>query len=548
MFPRVIFAIALLAAGSAAYGSAPVRYVPAPPGKIYYMLNGGGAGIGGTYKTSESVEIAGHPVAGKHTVTSEWTNVTSEIGIAVGYGLGRAWFLPSVDVSAYVPLLCVRSFQLNRYRVTSDPANVQAEFAMATLHPSLTTAAAGTGIGDSTLSAMALLYGDNASGTWISSTVRLTLGTGGSAYRQFVRILHGDVAKPAPGEGVSRVVPAVAILKMLGGQRVYLDAEYALPMASKESFSFTPGFLVAPNNLPFDDSNKVMDEVFKPGGVVFGTLGVETSMNLFGVVPGVEMNVRSWQAATWTENGTDPLKTPSSTSGYPTHTPAFLTDAAWVMGSLPLKANTEIEVALVGTARFGGGNVLKAGLSYISGSYGNSLGFRVTFVSLFTEKALSERGVPGKPEAREIEVAPVLDAPLAPSVLVKTGVSFPMFGAGISQEEAGWVAGQLRAGMGRLRQYDVMKEKDMEQLAFEPCGDADCGTRYARALKLQAYVVSRLEKAGSGFALGVAMINVADGTVAASDSVSAASLEELRGQIPVMLGRLTKPPAPAAVR
>ena len=99
-----------------------------------------------------------------------------------------------------------------------------------------------------------------------------------------------------------------------------------------------------------------------------------------------------------------------------------------------------------------------------------------------------------------------------------------------------------------MRSYDVMSEKDMEQLAYEPCGDADCGTRYARALKLQAYVVSRLEKAGSGFSLGVAMINVADGTVASSDSVSAASLEDLRGQIPVMLGRLTKPPAPAAAQ
>jgi hypothetical protein len=123
-----------------------------------------------------------------------------------------------------------------------------------------------------------------------------------------------------------------------------------------------------------------------------------------------------------------------------------------------------------------------------------------------------------------------------------------MFAAGISQEEAGWVAGQLRAGMGRLRGYDVLKEKDMEQLAFEPCGDADCGTRYARALKLQAYVVSRLEKVGTGFSLGVRIINVAEGTVAASDSVSAASLEELRGQIPVMLARLTKPPAPAAAQ
>jgi hypothetical protein len=306
-----------------------------------------------------------------------------------------------------------------------------------------------------------------------------------------------------------------------------------------------------PNSLPYEDASRSYEETIKHGGVMLGTLGVETSLNLFGVVPGVEMNVRNWQASSWEENGVNALEAPTSASGFPTHTPAFLTDAAWVIGGIPLKSNTEVEVSLVGTARFTGGSVLKGGLSYISSSFGSSIGFRLVFVSLFVERPGSDRAVPGKPEAREINVAPVLDAPLAPSALIRTGVSFPMFGAGISQEEASWVAGQLRTGMGKLRHYDVMREKDMEQIAYEPCGDADCGTRYGRALKLQAYVVSRLVKVGTGFALGVQMINVADGTVAASDSVSSASLEEMRGQIPVLLGRLTAPPpspspAPAA--
>jgi len=548
MFRRLIaVAVAVLAGSLLARGALagpPARYVPAPSGKIYYLLFGNGSTMG-TFTSAETAAVSGHLVAGSHTYESEWTNTLSEIGATFGCGVGSVGFLPSVDISAYIPFY-FRSYRLTKYLVTSDPTQIQAGYAMATLHGSLMDPESGSGIGDITLSGLALLYGDNASGTWISSTLRVSLATSPSAHERFARILHGDAVAPSSGDGVSRLVPAISMLKTVAGQRAYIDIEYALPLQGKENFTFTSPTLWVTPSTPYDDASRSFADEIKPAGVALGTLGVETSLNLFGVVPAIEMNVRMYQAASWKENGRNVLDT--STMSFPNLTPGFVTTGAWTVGSLPLKSNTEVEAALIGIARFKASDVLKFGVSYITSSFGNSIGFRVAFVSLFLERPQSDRGVPGRPEAREVEVSPVLDAPLAPAALVKTGVSFPMFGAGISQEEASWVAGQLRGGMRRLRGYDLMSEKDMEQLAYEPCGDADCGTRYARALKLQAYVVSRLEKSGSGFSLGVQMINVADGTVASSDSVSAASLEDLRGQIPAVLDRLTKPQAAPATR
>lgn len=546
MVSRVLARFAMVwgvtAAVSATAGP-PARYVPAPAGKVYYLLHGAGSALG-SYTSSEPAVVS-TPDGQAHAFESEWDVTHAEVGLTLGYGLGRLWFIRSLDLSAYVPFF-VRDVRLARYAKDPGTANESA-YAYANLHTGLKAADPGKGLGDPTFSLLSLLYENRATGTWLGQTMRVQFPAAASAHERFVRLLHGETVAPGGGEGVPRFTPAVSALRTLAGQRTYLAVEYSLPLG-KETFSFTaPDREFAPG-VPYDDANRVFTEEITPGGIVFATLGVETSLNLLGVTPGLELNVRSYQPATWKENGADgALGTPAG-AYYPVHTPGFVTTGAWAVGGLPLQANTEIEILLQGTVRFQPADLLRLGVSYVSGTFGSSIGFRVAFVSLFLEKPVSERAIPGKAEAREVDVAPVLEAPAAPASRVLTGVTYPQVGAGISQEEAGWVAGQLRAGVAKLKGYDLFPEKAMEQLAVAPCGDSRCGTQYGRALRLPAVIVSKLDRTTAGYALSIGMIDVAAGTVAASKGVNAASLDDLKPQIPGLLEQLVTPAAAPAAR
>lgn len=544
---RAPLAACVVLAAAGALAAPPPRYLPAPAGKFYYLLYGNASALG-AYTSSETSRIPAWD-GGNHDYTSEWKSTSMEVGTTLGYGLGKLWFLRAVDVSAYIPFT-FRSFDLASYFVKEPGNDKQLAYAGAFLHPSVRDGQDGKGLGDVTLSTLMLLYTNPGAGAWLSTALRVTLPTGASAQEQFARILHGEVTGTGSGGGTTRFSPVLSFIKTIAGQRAYVSAEYSLPLA-EERFGFTaPDTAFAPA-VPFWDANDKFEERITHGAVAAGTLGLETTLSFWGIVPALEVNVRQSQAATWKEgvNGAAPADAtaaPTGSSPYPVHTTEFLRAGAWAVAGLPLKSNTEVEVGLLLAKRFGAGDQLRFGASYISSTFGNSLGLKVAFVSLFLEKPQSDRAVPGRAEAREVEVAPVLEAPLAPASRIGTGVSFPLMGKGISQEEAAWTAGQVRAAVKKLRGYDLFPEKDMEQLAYTPCGDAECGTRYGRALKLPAMVVSRLEKSGAGFALGVQMINVADGTVAASDAASAATLEELKGQIPALLEQLVRPPAPAA--
>lgn len=546
MVSRVLASVAMvagLALADLATAGPPARYLPAPPGKVYYLLYGSGSALG-TY-TSSDAGIPSTPDGLPHDFASEWTATTAEVGLTLGYGLGSLWAIRSLDLSAYVPFY-VRDYTLKSYYRDGSSDNVA--YAWANLHPNIRAGEPGKGVGDPTVSLLSLWYENRGTGTWLGQTMRLSLPVAASAHERFVRILHGDAVPAGGGEGVARFTPAVSAIKTIGGQRTYVSAEYSIPLGA-ESFAFTaPDREFAPG-VPYDDANKPFTEEITPGGIVFATLGIETSLNLLGVTPGLEFNLRSYQPATWKENGADGAAGTPVTSFYPVQTPEFLTTGAWAVGGLPLKANTEIEVLLQGTVRFQPADLLRLGVSYISGGFGHSIGFRVAFVSLFLEKPVSDRAIPGKAEAREVDVAPVLEAPAAPASRVLTGVTYPVFGAGISQEEAGWVAGQIRAAVARLKGYDLFPEKAMEQLAFTPCGDSRCGTQYGRALRLPAMVVSKIDRNASGYALSVGMIDVAAGTVAASKGVVAASLDDMKPLIPGLLQQLVTPAAaPAATR
>ncbi len=545
---RALLVASLTLSTAAAVAAPAPRYLPAPEGKFYYLLYGNVSALG----KGTSSEMAAHPtfysidpitkaqVPVEREYSSEWTYSSGEIGPTLGYGLGSLWFIRSLDFSAYLPFT-FRSFALTSYfadKTLLDPWD--------RLHPSLKNGQSGKGLGDLTLSTIMLFYANPSAGTWLSSAVRVTLPTGTSAQGQFTRILHGQETEPGGGGGTTRITPVLSVVKMLGSQRLTLSGEYGIPL-SGEAVAFQSGDVKYQGTLT-SDANRSFREVFTFGGVAAGTIGLETSLNLWGLVPGLECNVRSTQPATWKEgvDGATPTDATAPVVAYKfgdqITTPAFLQSAAWSIAGLPLKANTEIEVGLSLSHRFGPGDQLKLGVTYITGGFGQSIGIKAAFVSLFLAKPESDRAVPGHAEAREVNVAPLLEAPLAPSSRIATAVTFPQAGAGVSQEEASWTAGQLRAGVRKLRGYDLFAEKDMEQLATAPCGNAECGTRYGRALRQVAVVVSRLEKSGAGFALGIQMINVADGTVAASDSVTASSLENLKSQIPAMLGRLVAPP------
>lgn len=541
MFSRGALAAALLLAGTA-QAAVPPRYVPAPAGKNYYMLSANGATLG-NFTSSESALLPSR-VDGAHQMESAWTSTNSEIGVMAGRGFGSLWFFKSLDLSLYVPGY-FRSYTMKSYLVKDDPPGNQTAYARATLHKNMLDPKTGKGIGDPSLSLLGLWYADPAGGTWIGDALRITLPVATSTHEQFVRILHGLPSTPGGGDGVARLVPTLSGIQMIAGQRLYLDLEYALPLGT-ESFSFsTPKDSRWDPNTLYEDAGTTYQEEIKPGAVILGTVGLETTLNLWGVVPALEVGFRNFAPATWTENGNPGDAQPLGTTPYPVMTPEFIRTGAWVVGNLPLKSNTEVEIGLVGTVRMQANDLLRIGVSYMSSAYGTSVNFKVAFLSLFVEKPPSDRVAPGQTEAREIEVSPLLAAPIAPTGRILTGVTFPVMGAGVSQEEAGWAADRLREQVKKLRDYDLFPAKDMAQLAFDPCGDADCGTRFGRALRLQAVVVSRLEKTAAGFSFGVQFVNVADGTVAATDSITAATLEALKPEIPVLLQRIVRPAAPA---
>ncbi len=126
-------------------------------------------------------------------------------------------------------------------------------------------------------------------------------------------------------------------------------------------------------------------------------------------------------------------------------------------------------------------------------------------------------------------------------------MTLPAVSAGISEEEADWTARQLRDEIKGLRGYKLLAAGDMAQLASAHCGDSRCGAQFGRALDQQAMVVSRLDKVGDpnvpgsgGFALTVKMINVADGTVSSSETISAMRLDDLKPQLPDLFQRMTE--------
>ncbi len=563
-FSALVCAIVILTP-SLALAAPPQRYIPAPAGKPYFMLNivfrpfVRKFGFS-EFKSSETADI--HPLdAGKPrpgTLGSTWGANTLEIGTMAGYGVGSLWFLRSMDLSLYLPFY-FRDYTWIRYLVTSDsPPDFGAAWSVATLHPSLKKGAGGKGIGDVTLGAMALLFGDPGAGSSVSGALKISLPSSPSAHESFVKILHGEETSLGGGAGVPRLIPALSAIKKVAGQRVYLNLEYALPLGTETFSFFNPSRPSPPGGedgsyTEYTDSNKKFDEEIKLGGTIQGTLGLKTTLNYFGVTPGIEVNFRKIQKASWKENGVDGTAPPQPfpASQYPTHTPEFLRYAAWAIGDLALKDNTEMGIGLVGTARIGTSDLIKFGVSYITNSFGPAIEFKIVFMSLFVEKPEDESVEPGDIRVKEVEFSPVLAAPPPPTGRIRIGVTLPAFGVGISQEELDWVVRRLRREMRRLRGYDLMSEKEMAQLASRPCGDVNCGTNFGRALNLQAMVVSRLYRVGDpqtpgsgGFALTVQLINVNDGTVSSSEAISATRLKDLKPQLPDLFQRMTEQAPP----
>ncbi len=543
-------AVALALLLPAAAGALPPpRYVPAPKGLTYFMLYGGGNGLGQNTSTdAQPVSTLDIPLGAPHHLKSTWNGESADLGLTIGRGLGSLWFLKGSDVSLYLPFY-FRDFSPPRYWDDDVAPNDKATHTRTTLHPSLVDGAAGKGLGDAGVSAQVMLWASAEAGFWGSAAAKVFFPTATlRGARQFTKILHGASEEPGGGLGVAQVVPALSVIKMIGGQRLYLDVEYAQPLG-KDSFTIrSPAAPLA--NPPFADSDTSFKESFAARGIVLGTIGLETSLKLWGVSPGLEIGVRQYQAAAWTENGVkplDPVPYSAVQEMKPNHPPEFLRTAAWTIGGVPLKNNTEIEAGITATWRIHANDVVKAGVSYLTNSFGGyAIGVKISFTNLWVEKTEEEmeRAAYGTVHAREVDVAPTLEAPAAPTGRIATGVTFPAFGAGVSQEEADWAGQRLRDGVKRLRGYDLFPAADMAQLGLEACGDAECGTRFGRALKLQAMVVSRLEKTATGFSLTATLVNVAEGTAASSDTIAGATLEEMRKLVPGLLDRLTNP-APA---
>ena len=486
----------------------------------------------GTLEASESGLTAMGAPGGPYKSKIKWTTEKYELGATLGYGFGPLGFMRETEGSISLPF-AARSYELNSYLM--DESGLY----NTSLHDTMKEKKMGGSMSDLQASLMGLLYANPAEGTWMSGALKVALPTGTSAAKQYTKLMHGvDSGGPADGAGVARVIPAISLVKSIARQRLFLNLEYAIPIG-KEKFTLdTPESTL--NNQPAADSNKEFVEEFQPGGVITGTLGLETTLDFFGIAPGMEITFRQFGKTKWTENGSDGLV---ASGGSPINTAEFFNTSGWALGNIPFKATTEIEMALTGNMKLKGSDSVKGGIVYVWNSYGSMIGFKMNFTNLFEsvseEDQLRSSG-PGA-KAMEINVSPVFDAPPPPSGRILTGVTMPVAGAGVTEETNAWTVKELRKQVNGLGSYAVMSEKDMAQLANTPCGDADCGARFGRALRQQAMVVGKLEKSGAGFVLSLRMIDVAAGKTSSTASVAGASLDALRQAIPGLLQKLTAP-------
>jgi hypothetical protein len=562
MFFRSLALTSVLLGPTVAEAATPPRYLPAPSGKAYLMLFYSGMEYS-EFAGSETATTVSRGVESTYQIETKYQVQAREIGLTGGYGLGSLPLIKAFDLSIHIPFY-FREYDTPTYwndKVLNpstgafiDTPRSSQGILKDSLHRSMKEGRGGKGIGDVTFSTIALLYSNPDAGAWVSSALKFTMANAPSARERFIQMLHGSGVDPSSGEGVNRLAPALTGIKTIAGQRAYLNVEYSLPLGQEKFTYHADRQLYTDGYTLYTDTDRDYEEMIKPGGVIFGTLGLDTNLKLWGINPGLEVNFRQMQKAVWKENGVDgTLFNPSpTTDGYPTHTPEFLRTAAWSVGNLPLKNNTEVEIALVATARMKSSETLKIWASYVSGTYGNSINVKFAYMTLFVEKPEDERLQKGELRVKEVEVAPVLEAPAAPSGNIRTAVAFPAGSPNMSLEEADWMGRQLRDAVKRQRGYDLVSEKEMAQLASEPCGDADCGARFGRALKVPAMVVSRLEKVGdpqdpaatTGFKLTVQLVGVDAGTAISSETIAGFKLDDLKTQLPGLLIRLTAP-APA---
>ncbi len=515
----------------------PTRFLPAPKGRGFLQVFGSAFPVAAFEVDETSIEVPS--AGGGHDLAIKWNAERYEFGATGGLGLGPWWFVRAMDLSVSVPFTFY-SYTLDEY-VMDETAGMPYD----SQHASMKGKVSGIAISDMQMSLLTLLYADSAAGTWIGGAIKVNMPTGNSGPEQFVRRLRGnEKVGPADGSGVLKLVPAVSGVKMISGQRFYVNLEYALPLG-KQSFDLEQGELKDTSDRVYDDSTTTFREEFAPGGVIAGTLGVETSMNFWGMMPGIEVTFRQFMPTEWKENGRDGAETAGSVR--PLLTSGYVKTAAWASGNVALESVTELEIALTASMRVTtgdkGNDMIKMGLVYVTNNYGNMIGAKATFTNLFEGRSDEEmarmRG--GGANAMEVQVSPVIDAPPAPTGRIETAVMLPSFGEGVTQEQAEWLANQVRDQLKRTGGYAVMPEKEMAQIAQEPCGGAECGVRFGRALKQQAMVVGNVGRTEAGVTLTLRMVSVGDGTVSSSASASASDVGALKSQLPQLLKKLTRP-------
>jgi hypothetical protein len=537
MTGRVRFFVAcavLLASVSASAVNPPTRYIPAPKDRAYLLVYLNALPVGSFSASDSDVTNSGAP-GGGGTTKIKWTEERYELGASLGYGFGPLGFIRGSEAALSVPF-SIRSVKYGSYLY--DDTGLFDD----SLHTNIKDKKTGSALSDIQASLLGLLYADASGGTWLSSAIKVALPTGTSAAKQYTLLLHGvDTGGPADGAGVTRITPALNVVKSIARQRLYVNLEYGIPIGSEKFTINTAEMKDKRGTSDTWDSKKEFTEEFTPGSILAGTLGLETNLNILGIAPGLEITFRQYGKTGWKENGEDGLKPPA---GEPVYTPEFLNSSGWVMGNIPFKATTEIEMALTGSLKLKANDAMKAGIVYVWNPYGSMIGAKMTFTNLFdsmSEEEMLRRSGPGA-KAMEMNVSPMIDAPAPPSGRILTGVAMPVAGTGVTEETVQWLTKELRNQMDKLGSYSVMSPGDMAQLADSPCAGADCGTRFGRALRQQAMVVSRIEKAGAaGYEITVKMVDVGAGTVSSSASLSEANLDAVRKAIPDLLKRLTAP-------
>jgi len=533
-----VLSVLLLVASFASAATPPPRYIPAPKGRGYLMVFGTVLPVGGLIASERDITISG----GGSRTDIEWITERYEFGAVAGYGLGPWWFIKGTELSIGIPA-SLRSFELREYTLDKFPDTKGSGRLMQSLHESLQVKKLGGGLSDIQASVLSLFVADPGAGRFISGALKAGIPTGTSTAKQYVRILHGEKdASPGDGAGVVRLIPAISGVQSVARQRVYLNIEYAIPLG-KEKFSIdTPD--QSKEGEPFADSNTRYEEEFAAGGVLAGTLGLDTTLDLWGVTPGFEVTFRQYAKTKWTENGKDPFL--PTGARFPVFTPEFLNTYGWASG-LPLKDITEVEISLTASMKPKAGDLVKIYAVYLWNTYGYCAGAKMTFTNLF--EALSEEDLlrmsgPGA-KAMEVNVAPVLDAPPPPTGRIATAVTTPVAGNGVTSDDVEGLAKEIRRQLDRVGGYSVMSAGDMAQLSTEQCGDGDCGLRFGRALRQQAMVVGRLDRTEAGLTLTLRMVGITQNTVSSPQSASAADLSALRKEIPSLMQRLTRPEAPA---